>query len=89
MAPLLSNLFSPITVFSKPLPNFYISVIPLLSTELHQIHLISGDLPTLASQNGAEQDTDFFFFKLFLNSSCIMSHHTALCASTVPYSATT
>lgn len=58
---LLPNLFSPITIFSKPLSNFYVSVIPLLSTELHQIHLISGDVPILASQNGAEQDMDFFF----------------------------
>lgn len=80
---LLPNLFSPITVFSKALPNFYPSVISLSSTELHQIYLISGDLPILGSQNGAEQDMDFFL----LNSSCIMCHHIALCASTVPYSA--
>lgn len=63
---LLPNLFSPITVFSKTLPNFYPSVISLSSTELHQIYLISGDLPILGSQNGAEQDMDFFLIKLIL-----------------------
>lgn len=57
---LLLNLFAPITVFTKPLSNFYPSVISLSSTELPEIHFISGDLPILVSQNRAGQDMNFF-----------------------------